>query len=153
MIKNIVRRLLGIQTTEERDKLYELRIAMMGGFGSKAKYFNEWGTIVECKQCGWTEYSRYTRKNFDENDQSQKCSICRGITHDRKATKEDYRKYDVDGWYFADNAMWRRHLEIWNNHHIYVPRMTMKEFWELSPEEKLPTRMKEIINDHTKETT
>jgi len=29
----------------------------------------------------------------------------------------------------------------------------MKEFWELSPEEKLPTRMKEIINDHIKETT
>lgn len=153
MIEDIIRRLLGMKTKKEQEKLYELQIAMMGGFNSKAEYFNEWGTVTECKQCGWTEYSRYTRKNIDENDQSQKCSICQGITHDRKATKEDHKKYDVDGWYFADNAMWRRHLEMWNTHHKYIQRMTMKEFWMLSPAEELSPRMKEAINDNVEETT
>lgn len=153
MIEDLLRRLLRMPTIKEQKKWEKLQMAMMGGHVAMAEYLDMWGTVSECRQCGWTEYSRYTRKNIDENDQSQKCSICQGTTHDQKATEEDHKKYDVDGWYFADNTMWRRHLEMWNTYHKFIPRMTMKEFWELSPSDELPARMKEALNDNTEKET
>jgi len=152
VIEDILRRLLGMPTTKERDERIKLEIAIMGGHEASAEYFGMWGTVSECKQCGWVEYSRCETKEDTMNTTQMKC-YCGELMHDRKATKEDYKKFDVDDWFFAEREMQKIHAKLWDKYHVYVPRMTMKEFWELSPEEKLPTRMKEIINDHIKETT
>ena len=152
MIEDLLRRLLRMPTIKEQKKWEKLQMAMMGGHVAMAEYLDMWGTVSECRQCGWANYSRCETKEKMMNVNQMKCG-CGELMHDRKATKADYIKYDVDGWAFAEYAMYNTHMKLWEKHHKYIPRMTMKEFWELSPSDELPARMKEALNDNTEETT
>ena len=117
------------KNVKEKEELQKLQIAMMGGFRSKAEYFDRWGTVTECNTCGWIIYNRFTVNN-PEKFNSIRCSICEGETKSRKATREDHSKYDVDGWAFADQSIWERHLNLWKKTHSEVTRITVKEWFD-----------------------
>jgi hypothetical protein len=69
-----------------------------------ARRKNQWGLIRYCNKCGWTEHLRYEIPST-----RTWCSCCNGTLIYKKATKEDFEKYDSSQDWGTEKERWREH--------------------------------------------
>jgi transcription elongation factor Elf1 len=85
-----------------------------------------YGTLFECKTCGWIEHA--TCKTEPTDDTGIKCTICDNQLSARAATNEDFEKYNVGLHWYLERDIKRMHQINWNKTHKQMPRMPTNEF-------------------------